>query len=61
MTFKQINVNEQIIEKNDAESDTLWQESGNEYKLLAGLVKIRKKANLCQTEFSKKQIILSKI
>ena len=46
MPFKQINVNEQIIEKRktDSEFDTLWQESRNEYKLLAELVKIRKES-----------------
>jgi len=56
MPFKQINVNEQIIEKrkNDAEFDSLWQESRNEYKLIAELVKIRKESNLSQTELAKK-------
>ena len=67
MPFKQINVNEQIIEKrkNDAEFDALWQESRNEYKLLAELVKIRKEANLSQTELAKKsgnkQQVISRI
>lgn len=56
MPFKQINVNEQITEKRktDSEFDTLWKESRNEYKLLAELVKIRKEANLSQTELAEK-------
>ena len=67
MPFKQINVNEQIVEKrnNDAEFDSLWQESRNEYKLLAELVKIRKEANLSQTELAEKsgnkQQVISRI
>ena len=67
MPFKQINVNEQILEKrnNDAEFDSLWQESRNEYKLLAELVKIRKEANLSQTELAEKsgnkQQVISRI
>ena len=67
MPFKPINVNEQIIEKrkNDAEFDKLWQESRNEYKLLAELVKIRKEANLSQTELAEKsgnkQQVISRI
>lgn len=67
MPFKQINVNEQIIEKRktDSEFDTLWQESRNEYKLLAELVKIRKEANLSQTELAEKsgnkQQVISRI
>ena len=56
MPFKQINVNEQIAEKRktDSEFDSLWQGSRNEYKLLAELVKIRKEANLSQTELAEK-------
>ena len=56
MPFKQINVNEQIAEKrkNDAEFDAIWQESRNEYKLLAELVKLRKQANLSQAELAEK-------
>ena len=67
MPFKQINVNKQIDEKrkNDAEFDVLWQESRNEYKLLAELVKIRKDANLSQTELAQrsgnKQQVISRI
>ena len=67
MPFKQINVNEQIIEKRktDSEFDKLWQESRNEYKLLAELVKIRKEANLSQTELAEKsgnkQQVISRI
>ena len=67
MPFKQINVNEQIAEKRkkDAEFDTLWKESRNEYKLLAELVKIRKEANLSQTELAEKsgnkQQVISRI
>ena len=67
MPFKQINVNEQILEKrnNDAEFDSLWQESRNEYKLLAELVKIRKESNLSQTELAEKsgnkQQVISRI
>lgn len=56
MPFKQINVNKQIAEKrkNDTEFDTLWKESRNEYKLLAELIKIRKEANLTQSELAEK-------
>ena len=56
MPFKQIDVNEQIIKKreNDAEFDSLWQESRTEYKLLAQLVKLRKEANFSQTELAEK-------
>lgn len=67
MPFKQINVNEQIAEKRkkDAEFDALWKESRNEYKLLAELVKIRKEANLSQTELAEKsgnkQQVISRI
>ena len=67
MPFKQINVNDQIIEKrkNDAEFDALWQESRNEYKLLSELVKIRKEANLSQSELAEKignkQQVISRI
>lgn len=67
MPFKQINVNEQIEEKrkNDADFDTLWQGSRNEYRLLSELVKIRKKANLSQSELAKKsgnkQQVISRI
>lgn len=67
MSFKQINVNEQIAEKrkNDAEFDRLWQGSRNEYKLLADLVKIRKESNLSQTELAErsgnKQQVISRI
>ena len=67
MPFKQINVNEQITEKRktDSEFDTLWQESRNEYKLLAELVKIRKESNLSQTELAEKsgnkQQVISRI
>ena len=67
MPFKQIKVSEQIEEKrkNDAEFDTLWKESRNEYKLLAELVKIRKDANLSQTELAEKsgnkQQVISRI
>ena len=67
MPFKQININEQITEKrkNDAEFDALWQGSRNEYKLLAELVKIRKEANLSQTELAEKsgnkQQVISRI
>jgi len=67
MPFKQINVNEQIVEKrkNDTEFDALWQESRNEYKLLAELVKIRKESNLSQTELAEKsgnkQQVISRI
>jgi len=67
MPFKQINVSEQIIEKrkNDTEFDALWQESRNEYKLLAELVKIRKESNLSQTELAEKsgnkQQVISRI
>ena len=67
MPFKQINVNEQIEEKrkNDAEFNTLWKESRKEYKLLAELVKIRKEANLSQTELAEKsgnkQQVISRI
>ena len=67
MPFKQINVNKQIDEKRkiDAEFDVLWQESRNEYKLLAELVKIRKDANLSQTELAQrsgnKQQVISRI
>lgn len=67
MPFKQINVNEQIAEKRktDAEFDSLWQGSRNEYKLLAELVKIRKEANLSQTELAEKsgnkQQVISRI
>ena len=67
MPFKQINVNKQIDEKrkNDAKFDVLWQESRNEYKLLAELVKIRKDANLSQTELAQrsgnKQQVISRI
>lgn len=52
MTFKKINVNERIAEKrkNDAEFDALWQESKNEYKSIAELVKIRKESNLSQNK-----------
>jgi len=57
----------EIIEKrkNDAEFDALWQESRNEYKLLAELVKIRKESNLSQTELAEKsgnkQQVISRI
>lgn len=67
MPFKQIYVNEQIIEKrnHDAEFDALWQESRNEYKLLAELVRIRKEASLSQTELAQKsgnrQQVISRI
>ena len=67
MPFKQINVNEQIAEKRktDREFDTLWQESRNEYKLLAELVKIRKESNISQTELAEKsgnkQQVISRI
>ncbi len=67
MPFKQINVNEQIAEKRktDSEFDNLWQGSRNEYKLLAELVKIRKEANLSQTELAErsgnKQQVISRI
>ena len=67
MPFKQINVNEQIIEKrkSDNEFDALWQESRNEYKLLAQLVKIRKESKLSQTELAEKsgnkQQVISRI
>ena len=67
MPFKQININEQITKKlkNDAEFETLWNESRNEYKLLAELVKIRKEANLSQTELAEKsgnkQQVISRI
>lgn len=56
MPFKEINVNSQIAEKrkNDAEFNTLWQESRNEYKLIAELVKIRKEAHLSQTDLAEK-------
>lgn len=67
MPFKQINVKQQITEKrkNDAEFDALWQESRNEYKLLAELVKIRKESNLSQSELAQKsgnkQQVISRI
>lgn len=67
MPFKEINVNEQINEKrkNDREFDILWQESRNEYKLLADLVKIRKEANLSQSDLAErsgnKQQVISRI
>lgn len=67
MPFRQINVQEQIKEKinSDAEFNNLWQESRNEYKLLAELVKIRKEANLSQTELANrsgnKQQVISRI
>ncbi len=67
MPFKQINVNEQIEEKRktDSEFDALWQESRNEYKLLAELVKIRREANLSQSELAEKsgnkQQVISRI
>lgn len=67
MPFKQINVMEQITQKrkNDVEFDKLWRENRDEYKLLAELVKIRKKANLSQTELAKKsgnkQQVISRI
>ncbi len=67
MPFKQINVNETISEKrkNNAEFDALWQQSRNEYNLLSQLVKIRKSANISQTELAKmsgnKQQMISRI
>ncbi|MBR3933017.1 MAG: helix-turn-helix transcriptional regulator [Clostridia bacterium] len=51
--------------KTDSEFDTLWQESRNEYKLLAELVKIRKESNISQTELAEKsgnkQEVISRI
>lgn len=67
MPFKQINVNEQIIEKrkNDAEFDMLWEKSRNEYKLLSEIVRIRKESNLTQAELAEKsgnkQQVISRI
>lgn len=67
MPFKQINVNEQIMDKrkNDTEFDVLWKESRAEYKLIAELVKIRKESNLSQAELAKrsgnKQQVISRI
>ena len=67
MPFKQINVNETISEKrkNNAEFNALWQQSRNEYNLLSQLVKIRKSANISQTELAKmsgnKQQMISRI
>ena len=67
MPFKQINVNETISEKrkNNAEFDALWQQSRNEDNLLSQLVKIRKSANISQTELAKmsgnKQQMISRI
>lgn len=67
MPFKEINVNDQIADKRkkDAEFDTLWKESRNEYKLLAELVRIRKESNLSQSELAEKsgnkQQVISRI
>lgn len=67
MPFKQIDVNGQITEKrkNDIEFDALWQESRKEYKLIAELVKIRKKSNLTQSELAERtgnrQQVISRI
>lgn len=59
MPFKQVSINEQIIKKRkgDAEFDTAWQESRTEYKLLSELIKIRKDANLSQSDLAQKQVI----
>ena len=67
MSFKRINVNEEIeIKKsNDNEFKKIWDESRKEYQLLAEIVKLRKEKGLSQAELAirsgNKQQVISRI
>lgn len=67
MSFKKINITEEIQEKckNDTEFDKLWKESRKEYELLSELVKIRKANGVSQTQLAElsgnKQQVISRI
>lgn len=67
MPFKQVSIDEQIIKKrkSDTEFNAEWQESRAEYRLLSELIKIRKDANLSQSDLAQKtgnrQQVISRI